>query len=399
MRAAKVLAPVAIVGAGILGAAILIATRPAVDTTTPEPLAPLLRVIEVTPDQLTLTVTTHGSVAPRTESDLVPEVSGRVVWISPALVSGGFFEAGGPLLRLDSRDYEIAQARARANLERASSELDRARRELARQRDLAKRQVASASQLDDAEKAERVATAVQDEAAAALQQAENDLARTTLLAPFTGRVREVRVDVGQFVARGAAIAKLYAIDFAEVRLPIADDELRFLDLPLFHRGEPAAGTGPEVVLKARFAGEEHTWTGRVVRTEGEIDPQSRMIHVVARVEDPYGRAAAGDGAPLAVGLFVEAEIQGRALDDVALVPRGALRGDDRLVVVDAEDRLRLRPVRIVRAGRRDVVIAGESLHPGDRVVVSPTEIAVDGMPVRPLVVQPNGTGDNRKGGA
>jgi RND family efflux transporter MFP subunit len=380
---AKVALPAAILLAGGLAAGVLVLTGSEVSVEPPGTVAPLVRVVEVSPRALRLRVRTHGTVSPRTESDLVPEVSGRVTWVAPSLVSGGFFEPGEVLLRIDPRDHQVALARARANVERARSEHARAQKELVRQRGLAERDVASQAQLDDAEAAARVAAAVLAEASAALEQAERDLTRTEVLAPFAGRVREERVDLGQFVNRGAPIAKLYATDYAEVRLPIADGELAFLDLPHWSHGESPDGGNP-VRLRARFAGEEHEWEGRLVRTEGEIDAKSRMVHVVAQVDDPYGYHRADSKPPLAVGLFVEAEILGRQLDDVVVAPRAALRERDRVLVVDATDRLRVRQVEVLRVDRHEVILTGNSLSAGDRVVASSSEVAVDGMAVRPI---------------
>jgi RND family efflux transporter MFP subunit len=386
-RRAKRLLPFGVLGLGFLGAYALHATAPEVKTVATQAPAPLVRVASVRPEERELTVITHGTVAPRTESDLVPEVSGSVVWVSPALVSGGFFESGEPLLRIDQRDYEVALERARASLARARSEHNRAKKELARRKGLAERQVASASQLDDALNAERVTAAALREARAALEKAERDLERTEVTAPFAGRVRDERVDVGQFVNRGASIARLYAVDYAEVRLPIPDDELAYLELPLLYRGEIGDDAGAEVLLRARFAGGEHTWQGRIVRTEGEIDPKSRMVHVVARVDDPYRRTQDGMRPPLAVGLFVEAEIKGQRVQNVVVLPRAAMRGLDQVLVLDQDSRLRFRRVDVLRAGHDQVVIR-PGLAPGEKVCVSPIETVIDGMRVREASASP-----------
>ncbi len=376
----RLLVPVAVLLAGVVGAAALIATRPQVAAKPPDALVPLVRVAAIELRDLPLEVTTHGTVAPRTESALIPEVSGRVVEISPSLVSGGFFAEGDLLVRIDPRDYEIALERARAALARAESEEARARAELARRRALAERDFASAAQLEEAVRNQAVSAATVREARAALVQAERELQRTALRAAFAGRVRDENVDVGQFVSRGAPIATLYAVDWAEVRLPVPDEELAFLDLPLAWRGEQPDALGPEVRLFARFGGTEHEWLGRIVRTEGEIDARSRMVHAVARVEDPYGRSDNGR-PPLAVGLFVRAAIQGRTAPGVAVLPRAALRGASQVLVVDAEGRLRFRDVEVLRTLRDEVVIAG-GLANGERVCISPLETVVDGMAVR-----------------
>jgi RND family efflux transporter MFP subunit len=356
-----------------------------VETHAPEIVAPAVRVLPVTPESVQLTVRTQGSVAPRTESDLVPEVGGRVVWVSPALAAGGFFEEGEPLLRLDRADHEVKLLRAEAALASARSQAELARRNQDRSVRLQQDGLIAATTHEDAQNTSRVAAASLRDADAALAQARRDLDRTELRAPFAGRVREKRVDVGQFVERGTPAARLYAVDYAEVRLPVTDADLAFLDLALDHRGSDAPARGPGVVLSARFAGADHRWKARVVRTEGEIDPRSRLVHVVARVDDPYGRPGNGEGRPpLAVGMFVDAAILGRTVDAAIVLPRAALRGEDRVLVVDAQDRLTWRRVTVLRADR-DTVIVGAGLQQGERVVLSPLEAPVEGMPVRPVL--------------
>jgi len=379
----RILLPLAVLLAGLAVAGLLLLTRPQVAPVVRKRTAPLVQVLRVQLGSQRLVVRTQGEVAPRSESDLVPEVSGAVRWISPNLVSGGFFEADEPLLRIDELDYQVALEEARANLARAQSEAARAAKERRRQRSLARRNAASASRLDDAENGARVADAVLRQARAALARAERDMARTEIRAPYAGRVREEHVDLGQFVSRGKPVAKLYAIDTAEVRLPIGDEELAYLGpIPGIRRGEKARAPGPLVRLFAEFAGARHEWQGRVVRTEGEIDPRSRMVNLVAQVEDPYGQASGdADGTPLAVGLFVEAEIQGREIHDAVRLPRDLLRDGDQVWLVDEKDRLRMRPVKVAWRGRDDVVVSS-GLVAGDRVCTSQLAAAVDGMRVR-----------------
>jgi RND family efflux transporter MFP subunit len=361
-----------------------------------------VRVQRVEPNALDFVVRAHGTVMPRSESDLIPQVSGPVVWVSDALASGGFFEAGEPLVRIERADYDVALESARAAVARSTSEHDRAAKELDRQKRLASSSVASAARYDDAINAQQIAAAALREAQAKLDRAELDLGRTEIVAPFAGRVREESVDVGEFVNRGTSIGKIYAVDYAEVRLPIPDAELGFIDLPMLYRGDTPEG-GPQVRLSARFAGGDHTWMGRVVRTEGEIDPRSRMVHVVVQVSDPYGRADGGadsseagaggesERPPLAVGLFVDAEIFGRRVEGAVVLPRTALRDGNRVLVVDADQRMRFRDVEVLRSEREDVVIGG-GLASGEDVVVSPLAAAVDGMKVRVTRNEPDQAG-------
>ncbi|MCH2185121.1 efflux RND transporter periplasmic adaptor subunit [Myxococcota bacterium] len=387
-RPAQPFVAAAVLAVGAAGVFAILAMRPSAEARPQVKRPPLVEVMSVEPGPYEFMVRAHGTVVPRREGDLVPQVSGSVQWVSPALAAGGFFDEGEPLLRIDPADAEVAVESARAAVARAQSEAHRARRELSRQRTLAQRSVASQTNLDDAQNAERVAAASLREAEARRVQAERDLARTEITAPYAGRVRSADIDVGEFVARGTSVAKIYAVDFAEVRLPIPDSDLGFIDLPLAGPEESETDQ-PRVLLTAQFGGQEQVWEGRVVRTEGEIDPRSRMVHVVAEVEDPYGRQAAasdrGLSTPLAAGLFVEANIYGRRIERASELPRIAVREDGTVLVVDENDVVRERPIEVLRT-QSDRVIVGEGLGAGERVAVGPSELVVDGMPVRTLQV-------------
>ena len=247
-----VLVVVLILAVGAAGVALLVSLRPTIEAKPPLVKPPRVRVEYVEPQELELRVRTHGTVMPRSESSLIPQVSGPVVWVSPALASGGYFQQGEPLVRIERADYEVELESARASVARSESEHERASKELERQKRLADRSVASETRYDDARNAERIARALLHEARAKLEKAERDLLRTELLAPYAGRVRDESVDVGQFVTRGAPIASIYAVDYAEVRLPIPDSELRLhrsaLDSPRPRRGPAETGGDPRGAL-------------------------------------------------------------------------------------------------------------------------------------------------------
>lgn len=379
----KVIVPAAIVLLCVFGAVTLLATSPELKPSIPEPIATTVRVLHVEPRAVQLTVRSQGTVAPNTESELIPEVSGRVSWISASLVNGGTFEEGEALLRLEDQDYRSAVERAEAARTRAEAEHEHAHFEYARLESLASRQLVSRSALEAALRTMRVAEATLHDAQASLEQARRDLERTEIRAPFTGLVRRESVDIGQFVARGNSMATLYASADAEVRLPIADRQLAYLNLPVGIRGELPRHLQPAVTLSAEFAGRQLTWQGRVVRTEAQIDTTSRMVHVVARVENT------DDGAPLAVGLFVNAEIEGLLADEVVVLPRSALREGNRVLVVDGDDRLRFRDIDPLRL-YQDEVLVRSGLAVGERVCISPLQTAVEGMPVKPVAEGPAG---------
>ena len=381
VRMLKALLPVVIVAAAGFAAITMILNRPPVETLTPVVEPPGVRVHEVTLDDAALTVTSQGTVRPRTESQLVPEIAGRVTWVAASFAEGGFFEAGDVLVRIDPFDYEqmlvsarsqLAQARLRLAQEEAEAEV--AQREwdtLGRgdPRELALRK----PQLDDA----RASVAA---AEASVERATRDLERAEIVAPYAGRVRTKNVDIGQYVRVGDALATVYSVDVAEIRLPLPDDELAYLDLPLSYRGVEQR-VQPAVTLRATFAGETHAWNGRIVRTESEIDSVSRMVHAVAEVADPYAPGLNPNRPPLAVGMYVEAEISGRTVRDVAVLPRQALRGRDQVLVVTPEDRLAFRTVDVLRTSTASVIVRA-GLQPGELVVISPLDTPTDGMRVQ-----------------
>ena len=381
-RVLMIILPLAVIALGGIGAWSMIENRAVPEKQTVEIPPPLVRVIELRPQSVRLTVETEGTVAPRAESELAAEVAGRVTSVSPSLAAGGFFEKGETLLKIDSREYELAVVRARAAVAQAKLRLatEEQEAELARKEwdSLGKGEPTSLT-VREPQIAEAQATLAS--AQAALQQAEYDLERTIVRAPYDGRVREKKVDVGQFVSRGVSTARIYAVDFAEVRLPIPDEELAFLNLPLAYRGQDEQLRGPAVTLKAQFGGREHAWSGRIVRTEGEIDARSRMVHAIAQIEDPYAAGQRAGRPPLAVGMFVQAEIHGRHANGLFAVPRAAMRAGDQVMIVDARNKLRFRTVEVFRAERERVLVRA-GLEAGDRVCVSALEAAVDGMEVR-----------------
>ena len=369
--------PTAIVLLFLSVAATLMATAPVLEPAndTPTPLTVRVRTIET--ESVELKVHSQGSVAPSTVSQLIPEVSGRVTWTSPSLVAGGFFEAGQELARIDDLDYRNAQDRANAALRRATAEVEHAKYEYGRLRSLAERKLVSRSAFENGLRAYRVTQATFEDAQANSEQAQENVKRTLLKAPFTGLVRSENIDIGQFASRGQAIATLYANDVVEVRLPIADRQLAFLNLPPLRNGNFPEDMQPTVKLSADYGGQVRQWFGKIVRAEAEIDTSSRMVHLVARVE------SSKDSQDLSVGLFVTAEIAGLAVENIVRLPRSAIRNDNQVLVVDTENRLRFRDIQPLRL-YRDNVLINAGLNPGERVCISTVQTAIDGMAVNPI---------------
>lgn len=373
----KLIIPGLIVLASLFGAAVLMATSPQVKPNQPTPIPPTVRIQEVQPESIRLRVHSQGTVAPDTQSQLIPEVSGRVTWKSGALVNGGYFEQGQTLLRLDDKDYRSNLKRARAALTRAEAQYEHARFEFERMKSLEERRLASRSHMETAQRDYRVAEASLEDARANVEQANLNLERTEVKAPFAGLVRDESVDIGQLVGPASPIATVYAADRLEVRLPIADRQLGFLNLPVGHRGEMPPERQPAVTLSAQYAGRLLEWSGNIVRIEAQIDTSSRMVNVVARI------TGTGEQALPAVGLFVNADIEGLLVDDVVVLPRNALRNGNRVLVVDVENRLQFRAIEPLRLYQDDVLIQA-GLERGERVCVSPMQTPIDGMLVNPV---------------
>ena len=372
--------PVFILGIFLFLAATLMATAPVLEPSSIEKIATTVRVVEIQPKSVQLKVNSQGSVMPSTESQLIPEVSGKVSWMSPNLVAGGYFDDQEILIRVDDTDYKTKLDRAQANLTRAEAEQQHNEFEYRRMQSLVKRNLVSRSQLENALRAFRVAEASLQDATANFNQAEQDLSRTQIKAPFAGLVRAENVDIGQFVSRGNPIATIYAGNQAEVRLPIADRQLAFLNIPVSIRGEIPKEFQPEVTLTAQYAGQTLAWKGTIVRSEAEIDVSSRMVQLVARVE------SSSNPVPLSIGLFVSAEIEGLAANNIVVLPREALRNDNQVLIVDKENRVRFRKIDTLRLYQDDLLIKA-GLEAGERVCVSPIQTVIEGMKVNPISIE------------
>ncbi len=382
---AKGLLTVAVlVGAGIM-AMVLLATAPSPEQVEPQQVSTAIRVQAVEKKTVKLKVRSQGTVIPRTESALIPEVSGRIEWMSPNLVPGGYFQKDEVLLRLDARDLKATVDRSKAALARTQAEAEHATYEMKRMEELVKGKLTSQSSLESAIRAQRVAEAAMHEAEIALSQASLDLVRTEVRAPYEGLVRNKNVDVGQFISRGNPVATIYAADSVEVRVPLADNQLAFLDLPLGARGELPIENQAKVILSTYYGGQYYEWIGRLVRTEAEIDTRTRMVNAVVRVVDTQGidNGKGVEQPALPVGLFVHAEIEGRVVNDVVTLPRAVLRNQSQVLVVDDENRLRYRNVELLRFENDAVVISG-GLEEGEIVNLSPIQTVIDGMRVSPI---------------
>lgn len=380
----KYLLPVAILAVSVLGAIIIVASKPDVTPKPPEIKPRLIRVTEVRAKDVQMMLTSQGTVTPRTESVLVSQVAGLIKSVSPAFVAGGFFEKNDILVRLDASDHQFAVIQAKQQVAQAelALKLEEQHGEIAKDEwrklndTLIPALVAREPQLAQTR-------AALDAAKATLQQAELNLQRTFIRAPFAGRIRSKNADVGQYATPGMTLAQIYAIDYAEVRLPLPDDQLQFLDMAFDFRGSKNDSQGQEVLLKANFAGRQQTWKAYLTRIEAEVDSRSRMIHVVARAENPYGRSQDDNRPPLAAGLFVQAEIFGKQYKNIYEVPRKAIKSGSQVLVIEQGNKLYARDVKILRLDAETAYIS-EGLDNGEMICLSKLDIFVNGMLVEPV---------------
>lgn len=365
----KIPIPVLVLAAFATLSGILLIFQPQPEKSdAPRPLANI-EVLQVYPESIPLTVTSQGTALPLTESDLAIEVSGRVIAVAQNFRPGGYFEQGDVLLEIDPLDYSAAVA-ARA------AELAQAKLALAQEKalsDQAKADWASMGKGKPSPLTLRIpqleyAEAAVASARAAHARAQADLKKTRVRAPYDGRVLQKNIDLGQLAGPNSATpaARLYAIEAAEIRLPITEREAAFLR-------DPADSTAP-VLLSHN----SRKWKGSLTRIEATIDTRSRLLYAVAEVEDPYSGSD-----PLRRGLFVDAVIEGRTIQNAYRIPRLALRSNNTVYVLSQDNTLQTREVRILKRDPASVIIEA-GLQPGELVAVSPIAYFVENMPVNIL---------------
>ena len=377
----SLLATAAVIGLGLALSWGLLVGKPGPEPEAlPVAAAPLVDVISAEPRSLALNVSTQGTVRPVRAIDLVSRVAGRVETVADDFAAGSFFREGASLVGIEDVDYRFAIARAQSQVaaaeQRVAEEEGRALQARREWRDLGN---AAANTLFLREPQLASARAALKAAQADLGAAELDLERTRVLAPFNGRISEKLVDVGQYVTPGTRIARVYATDAVEVRLPLTDRQVALLNLPLHYRSDDSDVELPAVTLRATFGNRDWEWQGRIMRTDASIDENSRVVYAVAEVQEPFARGPSGERPPLVPGMFVSATIEGRSLEAVTSLPRSALRNDTSVMLVDSRQQVEGRAVSVLQSEGGQVWVQG--LLRGDRVIVREPTVTVAGMRV------------------
>jgi RND family efflux transporter MFP subunit len=385
----KLSAPVLVLVAGFALVQLLVAAKPEPEKNDEEVRPVSLYVDEVMSEVVTISVKTQGEVRPKTEIDLIPQVSGRIVAMSESFNEGAEFVPNSMLMKIDDADYQVAAIGAEARVAEAQTALERelATAKIKEEEWSNERQTEEPTQfaLNLTQVAE--AEARLRSARADLQKARLDLERTEIKVPFYGRVRERNVGIGQYVTAGTRMGRVFSIDTVEVRLPLTDAQLVELNLPMGFM-ESDLVEAPRVSFRASLGNRDYYWQGHIVRIDAAVDRETRLIYATAEVADPYGLGAT-EGMPMAVGMFVSAEIEGVSEQSAYVMPRLALRNQDKVYVINAENRLEIRTVDVLSTSEERVLVTS-GVNPGDRVVTSTLPNAVDGMEVEPIARESRG---------
>lgn len=373
---------VLLVGVSLI--AIIVLFKPNPEPRPPMPL-PQARatVVIAQPQTLAVNVFAQGTVEPRRQIDVVTQVAGTLVEVSPQLVSGGFFAKGATLAQIDPRDYQVALARAKATLVDAqkvlATERGQARQAQREWRDLGNN---DANDLFLRKPQIAAAEAQVEAAKAGVMQAELNLERTRITLPFAARVSATYSDLGQYLNGGSRIATVYDAAAALVRLPLTDLQASLIDLPLAF-GKPPLQL-PDVTLRGLVAGQPYEWQGKVMRTEASLDPQSRLFYAVVEIPDPFDPVK--NKLPLLMGMYVTAEISGKPIAQVIHLPKSVIFRRDKVYLLDAENRVQEQTVNILRMDDTHVWFTG-AISAGQQIVLERQGYLIPGTQVEPQLFE------------
>ncbi|MFB2779357.1 efflux RND transporter periplasmic adaptor subunit [Shewanella mangrovisoli] len=356
------LSPLFILLLFVVGAIALMSTREAPEQKPEEMPVPIVDVTQVEQQTVSLNLPSYGVVTPKYKTQLVTEVQGRMLSISPLFVAGGIVKKGDQLAQIEPSDYEADLMQAEATLAQATAALNE---EIARG-EVAKIEFKGYDKGLPPELGLRIPQLKKEQAnvkyaQAALARAQRNLERTVIRAPFDGIIKARNVDLGQYVTLGTNLGELYDTSIAEIRLPISNDDLAYL--------ESVDHPDTQVTLSASLAGKENTWLGNIIRSEGVIDADNRMVYLVAEIKDPYLREHKTQGSlPLKYGSFVNAVIKGRTVDGIVKLPRHVVR-NEHVALVNEQNIVEMRHVNVVRSDLENVFIK-DSLKTGERVAIT-----------------------------
>ncbi len=370
------------IGVGLAGIAVYVVLQvtkpqPAPSMQAPRPIS--VKVIPAIRTTTRPTVVAYGEVRPGVRTQLVAQVGGKVTRIAPAFTEGGQFAPADVLLTIEDTDYRAAVeerrarvAAAKVDLEQALADADVARKQLAGQKNPSPLALKT-PQLARAQSALKAAEI-------SLSLAQTNLDRTQISLPFAGRVESQSVDLGQYVNSGAVLGSVFGTDLAEVRLALTTNQLASLGIPIGFDGtkDGAKGNGLSTTLSAELGGAVHRWQGTLTGLDAAIDPATRTVYGTVTIDSPYDTTQSVSGMPLAVGLYVDAEIHGRLAVDAIQIAAEGLRAGDEVFVLNGEGLLDIRQASVIHRSRNTVLLSA-GVEAGEKVIISAIRNPVRGM--------------------
>ncbi|WP_313904106.1 efflux RND transporter periplasmic adaptor subunit [Thalassotalea sp. PS06] len=377
MKIKRIMLPIVIIVAGVGSLMGLSSMREPPEEKPQEEVVPIVAVKDVTLGSLSLDVSSYGVMLPKYETQLIAQVSGQIVELSDTFVRGGFVEKGQLLAQIDPSDYEAALVDAEANLASAQAalELEKAQGKVA-EREWQRIKDTSPTELSLRKPQLAQEMARVKAAEAAVKRARRNLDRTKIIAPYHALISDRTVGLGAVVGMGNPMGTIMSVDTGEIRLPVANNQLRFLN---------EQGVGSTVNLMSDQVGKDSSWQGTIVRSEGVIDNQSRMSYLVVEVNDPYGLKE--DKTPLKFGTYLNATIEGIKISDAAIIPRHLVQ-DKKIAIMNNNDELEYRAIKIMRQQGKSVVV-NQGLHNGDRIITSAMDYPLPGMKLALLSDEPS----------
>jgi len=368
IRKKQILLPIVIITVGVLAMMAFTSMKkppeekPEVDNT------PIVAVEEISVKPMTLQVSSYGVVKPKYETELVAQVSGQIVELSPTFVRGGFIKKNQLLARIDPSDYKAALIDAEANLASAQASLQKERA----QGKVAENEWKSITSSSPSQLSLRKPQLAQElarvkSAEASVLRAKRNLERTEIKAPYDAMIESRMIGLGSFVGTGSKVGKVLGTAVAEIRLPVADNQLRFLN---------GNGVNSEVTLEGTYAGDTKIWHAKINRSEGVIDEKSRMSYLVAEIKDPYALIS-DNKVPVRFGSYMNAKVIGFELEQASSIPRHLVT-NGRVAILDVDSTLHYAKVDVARQDGKNVIIS-KGLSNGDRLITSALDYPVDGM--------------------
>ncbi|WP_413401298.1 efflux RND transporter periplasmic adaptor subunit [Pseudoalteromonas sp. KJ71-7] len=386
-KTAKIIIPAAVVVTALLIVFFIKSNPPEARRFSSAPKAAIsVSVLELVPQSYQVMIDSYGTVKPRTQSLLVAQASGQIIEVSDEFREGGFFEKDDVLLKLDDRDHQAEVKSAQANLLTAEQSLleekARGQQALTDWKRLGGSSQASSLVLREPQLAAAQAQVLS--AQAALEKAELDLERTKVNAPYAGRILSRSVDLGQVVSNNTQLATIYAIDSVEIRLPIKNKDLSFVNLPEQYRDSAKNQAGSLVKFSSDLVGEQ-TWQGQLARTEGAIDENAQQLYVVAKIDDPY-KSTASNQYPIKIGQYIKAQIAGKTVQNALIIPNSTIYQGTYVYVVEGNV-LKRKDVTFAWQNANEAMIK-TGLKANDKLVVTPLGQVSSGTKVNILGAQP-----------